>query len=453
MAERSGEKTELLQQFALNRTRSKLRAYIPFGATFGPSAVGYMAAESSGTVTNLLEQASAGHSELLIPVTAIMLVSGIGTAVQTLEIARVNSTNGKIAQEIARIDGRDPQTTVEKRRELNRVRNTVKTAENVSPTPINILDLWLRHKWAKLRRERKPESMEEFGVANGKIRRWAAKYSPVDALGYQVKAPILRDALMLADKQWESFVQNEKKPEYQRRHGALMRTGIQKRLSELPTSEVPQEPENPYEKLTPHERDRQFKKLILQFPDKVDWRDNSEIDARKDSAEKKALFAQIRLMLATAPTTRAFREILQGELSLSYDMGIEHSGSDVRFMAEWLKEAGLNVEEIDEPEVLEALGFSADKIWNLQNIRPIPLLNEDVFRAIGMDRSREGSDDSLLFDDKNVQETERRFYGYRRARNKEVYGRVLHRITKPRLEESWVWEYRAKYKQKLKPLQ
>lgn len=456
MPERGSEKHQLLRDFAQNRRRSKLKAYAPFWTSFGTTIPGYIAAESSEAITSALERVPA-HSELVIPLSVLMLGSGIGSAVQYLDLMRTNSTNGKIAQRVAQLEGRDPQTGREKRREINRVLRTVKIADKISPTAGNLFDLKLRHKWAHFRSKNRPESLEELAVADRKVRKWSIKYMGTDELGYQAEPEVLTDALIVADRQWEALVQDEKRPEYQRRYGALMKMEIQKRLSELPALEATQKPENQYEGLTPQQRDLELKELIMQFPDYADWRDNYDYNEREGSDEKKALFKKIELLLSTAPTTVAFREILLRELSLAYNLGIQHSGADVRQRADFLRSAGLDVEKLqtwkqDDRELLEGLGFAIDDVRRMQSVPVVPTLSEAIFKVIGLGPSADGSGESHLFDENNARETERRLFTYRKARNKELYGRMFGHMVHTPIERTWPWEYRAKYKQKLKPL-
>lgn len=499
MVEGGVNRYQLYQRFAENKERSALKRYGSFGVSYGASLPIGIASMANPEAT---AQFVNNHPEANIVFAAMavsMGITSIGAFIESLDITRVNSANGRIAQEIAHIEGRDSQTTTEKKREIHRVRIVVNASSNIAPTRWNLLEVDINNWWARHRSRKHPEALEEKAVSDAKFRKARVKATGRTEFGYPQDPQILMDALLTADKRWESLAEDPKQPEHRIRFAVLMRAEIRRRLAEHLGSALPVEAVRRvgrYERMSPQELDRELRGFIAEFPVRTygdhfitrvmrDMEGTVEIIERKaqeegisieqatqvyfdelwgsekaemaqeqeqwqrrrESEEKKALFEQLRKLTSRTPTTRAYQEVLLRELESLYVYGLEASDPG---------------------------------IFNMED----PLLG-----ILGYGKGAERSETGGVFDPAQAQEAERRLYGYVKNkfkteisfdpihhdadevrnplkrwilnRKEDVFAglwvigdtvfKVLPQPSTP-IEKSWEWEYKARYNEKLKPL-
>lgn len=101
------DRLQLYQQFAENRQRSAFRRVAPLAFSMCASSplVLALAVNPSG-----LNEFVKNYPFVLAAVDVALSASGIAALVQYLDITRIGSTNGRIAQRIAQVEGRSPVT-------------------------------------------------------------------------------------------------------------------------------------------------------------------------------------------------------------------------------------------------------------------------------------------------------------------------------------------------------
>lgn len=393
------------------------------------------------------------HPELsiaLVLATGALVGTGIGALIQAHDVTRINSANGRIAQQIAQIEGRNPQTPAEINKAIEHVKQTVTVASRISPTPSHLFDLTFNHYIARLRSRKHPEVLEERSVGDRRMRKWSLRFIDIGEMGYPIEPQRVTDALILADRRWTNLIEDDGEPEYIRRYGRLMREEIQKNLAEYLTSPAWGEFERRrvrYQSMTPLEHGQELKRFIGNFPQSTffstfdfyafdeDWQ------RRDESPEKKRLFEQIRDLISRSPGTRGFQEVLLQELGYLYNGGLE-----------------------------------LDEASNL------PVMSVSLLEAVCLGETGEYVDEGSIFDPERCEEVERRLYRYvqeerrikwnprrydafdeskpikrwllnRREDGFQVIDIVFNKLMPPStLEQSWQRQYKAKYKKKLKPL-
>ena len=422
------------QEFAQNRERSAFRRLVPFAVTFGVIfPPGMVIAANPYAAGEFITE----HPELSILLTlANAALAGTGTAalIQCLDITRINSTNGIIAQQIARMEGRDPQTKAEINKEIEHVKQTVTLASRISPTPGHLFDLIFNHHLARIRSRKHPEVLEEQAISDRRMQNWSLR-SIERVEGYPVEPRRVTEALLLAERRWANLIEDDMEPEYIRRYGGLMKGEIQRKLADHLASPAWGEFERRrarYETMSYAELGQELKRLVGDFP-VVSFSVDDIWQRRDKSPEKKRLFEQIRHLVARSPGTRGFQEVLLRELSNLYNRGLDTTVS---------------------------------------NPIEVPLLN-----TVGLG---EDTIDGNIFDPGYVEEAERRLYGFLQERDRikwnpiyydssyeskplkrwllnrglevceATYLACMKLLPAPPLESSWQSQYKAKYKKSLK---
>lgn len=477
MSEFNISKYELYKQFAQNREISYIKRVIPFSVTFGlEMPPGILIAANPQAAAALIE-GNPPLSAALMLATAALIGTGLNAWVQVEDITRVSSRNGRIARQIGQIEGRDPQTNDEVKKEIENAKKTVTLASRISPTPGHLFDLWFDHYYAKFRSRKHPESLEERAVSDRRLRKWMLQYMDRDEMGYTAEPQRMTDALILAERRWTGLIEDEGQPEYKRRYGELMREEIRKKLAEHLASPAWGEFDRRrvrYEKMSPFERGEELKRLIGEFPNNnlvlVDEQliayekmDEAGLDEdfiegmrkydkeravarswerRDKSPEKKKLIEQIRTLLTYSPTTRGFQEILLRNLSSLYNYGLESYSWQVGVLI------------MDTP-ILNLIGLGDDPEYSdLGRIFHKGSVEEAERRLFGFEKEKSKPKfEPFYYENSDIENPVRRWLANRREEAFELVGFILGRILpEPRLERSWRWQYEAKYKRKLKPL-
>lgn len=469
---------DLYSEFAKNRQRSSFRRMAPFVATMSietPLGIASLVHDAA-LATYLSREYPLETNAVSIALAVSLGITGIGALTEYLDITRVNSPNGKLAMEIAHTEGRDPQTKEEIKSEIERVKRTVDAAKRIAPSPSALFDLDVNHRWTRFRSSRKPEVTEERAISDRNFRKWAVKATERTDYGYPQDPQVIIDSLLLADRQWGEIIEDPNQPEYKKRYGLLMRDEIKKKMQEqLGTGRNgATATKHRYESMGPQELGKELNALISEFPENTSERIGAETDllnqdlergnvsaeewykrweklqakwdetvsggwkTRDELPEKKVLFEKLRALILYSPTTRGFQEVLLRELEFQYNSGLEIDPDGKQTLSEPLMKLVSTVdpfgnnnlfdaEQSDENErKLYAIVSPKHKIkWS-----PIRYYEEEVPNRVvrWLKNRREDAVESLFFG----------------------FGKLLPQL-EPKLERSWKWQYRAKYKKSLKP--
>ena len=435
MSERLNPKYKLLQQFAENRERSFLVRVVPFAATATVELIpGVLIAGNTHVTAQLLAE----HPELSIGLligSAALMGTGIAALIQREDITRVHSTNGKIAQLIGQAEGRNPQAPDEIRREIEHAKRIVRVASFISPTPGDLVEISFNQFLVRIQSRKHPEALEERAIEDRKLRRWSTQHIYKSETGYPENPQIITDALILAERRWAGLIEDETKPEYIRRYGALMRQEIQKQLTEHLTTPAYGEFERRrirYESMSSAELGQELERFMYSFPQEWSIRGTDNVwEIRNSSPEKRILFEQIRHLISLSATTRGFQEVLLQELGYLYNRGLK---SEAASKSE-LKSKLPDFSAIYDPQRCEEVErglfkFTKNRFrvkWNPLYYDPFAVSNP-VKRWL-LNRREEAQEVIIVLGDL-------------------TFGRLLD-TTFP-LERSWKRQYQAKYKKKLK---
>lgn len=439
MNERDVNKYQLYEQFAQNRERSNFRRLIPAVVNLGVVDFPVVL-----LVTRSPDLASQIPVEIYWAMVGGQGATGIPAIIDRLDITRVDSTNGKIAQLIAKNEGYEIETKDDKKRAINNVKATINVASKISPTPMHSFDLTLYRAWTRFRGRRHPEAYEERAISDRKLRKWRVKSVEVDEYGYPVEPKRITDALLVADRRWDTYVNNDRHPEYKRRYGALMRQEIQRTLSEflaMPAQDQASE-QTQFENISPEKINLELSRLIREFPQNDPENDFGSYrriwQSRDESQHRRLLFQEIRSLLPNVPSTRAYKEVLIRELSFLYNSGLERLDSALS--------------ETDEP-LLNAIG-----VFDYgYNVNDVPVFSSDrmeeteqrLYSFVCSRRRRVWKPN--YYDSLSESNPVRRWLHNRREETFSSIGNILGGGPTP-LERSWQWQYKKKYGKKLKPL-
>lgn len=443
MTEAKVSKYEFYQEFAQNRERSALGRVLPFVLTFTVELPpGIIIAANPYVAAEVIAE----HPELSIALalaTTSLAGTGILALIQSLDITRANSTNGRIAQHIGQLEGRDPKTSAEINNEIEHVKQIVRVASRISPTPSHLFDLAFNHNLARFRIRKHPEVLEEQAISDRRMRKWSLRSIEMGEIGYPVDPQRVTDALLLAERRWASLIEDDRKPEYIRRYGALMKGEIQSKLAEHLTSPAWGEFERKralFQSMSPAELAQELKWLIGNFPESSflsiydDKLDDREWERRNESPEKKRLFEQIRNLVSRSSGTRGSQEVLLRELSFLYNRGLDREEMSFLTVNSPLLNAiglGENGGSIFDPERCQEIEQRFYKfIWDKDKVEWSPLYHDSFSESNPI----------------------KRWLLNRREEGWEVIGIVSNKLLPtPALEQSWKRQYKAKYKKTLKP--
>lgn len=232
MAEREQSKFELYREFDRNRYISRVKSVIPIASATVISGT-WAGLEALG-VPGVKDFDQQIPREVGLAGIALVTLSMIPVYIQFLDFrTRINSKNGRIAVQIAQMEGENPQTSEEQRKEIRRVDATLRLARGIFPTREALLAVDLNYKVAKFRSRKNPDSLGNQWMTDRRYQKWLVK----NLAKPEVDPKIAQDALILADSRWAKVFDNEKQPIHRRRYAHFMREEIRGKLQELLSSQ------------------------------------------------------------------------------------------------------------------------------------------------------------------------------------------------------------------------
>ena len=466
---------DLYQEFARNKGRSSFRRVAPAiadGILVAPSAV------LTAVKPELLEKLAENPlgTATLIALSTSMGIASIGVVAEYFDMTRVSSPNGKIAQEIAQLEGRNSRTHSEKVREIKRVKHIVKTARIVGPTATNIANLEVERLIARIRSRKNPAIAEEKAIQDRKYRKLLADVVKRDEIGYPQDPEVLTTVYILADKQWAELVDNPNVLEHRRHYGRLMQDEIRKKLGDhlgTPAKPALEQKTAEAEAVKQKKLRSALQTFVSRFPiddleirrqqqealneqlkndeiSPVEWfrgwnnlvgdRDqfNKVWEHREDSEEKRALFEEIRQLLFYCELTKAGKEVLLRELSFLYNIGLQPGTNGAPAMNEpLLNIVGLG--DVFGDENVFDPGYSQETEVRL-------------YTLVQMRRTLKW--DPIRYEQEEIDNPVKRWLANRGSDTLQAAVLALNLLIplEPQLDSSWKRQYKHKYKKSLKPL-
>jgi hypothetical protein len=212
---------ELYKNFEQNEGKVLRR-----GTPFAVLAVGNIVAGVAAWTGNDSVRDAYSHLQVWLPDVLVTVAS-------IIPIMSTVADNERIAVEIARVEGRNPQIAS---KEEHRVHKVLTLSQRISPSKINLMGIDINNKFGNLldKTHRYPldeRINQERRFQRSDIKRLERAFERFSK-DPQARTQMARDALILAEQRWRAIADDEEQSSARRRYALFMSNELKRKILE-----------------------------------------------------------------------------------------------------------------------------------------------------------------------------------------------------------------------------